>query len=386
VTPALGVTPSSAAGAPPPSAQAWALTRVLRAPRGLAPFGGRFGAAVAASGTTRALGAPRGAPAAAGAAGAAAAPVDLGAADDAASVRGAGAVALFTLARGFAAAYAYADHKGHPTWTELAAWRAADVAVNASLGGDALAAAGGGAAALVPVADDGAGDGVWAAHAVLLPPSDAAGAGDEFGAALALDGDSLLVGAPGAGRALRVSWDFESGDLGGWRTSGTAFARQPVAVGTTEHHSSYATPLGAGAPELAGARGRWFVSTFEARPGDLADALATARLSSDGASGADAAPGAPSSALPIDPTVALNGSARAPIVSTAAGVVQGDAPTGALTSPPFLIRGSRISFLVGGGCDALRTFVELLIDGEPALRASGRCSTRLARVDWDVAR
>ncbi len=37
---------------------------------------------------------------------------------------------------------------------------------------------------------------------------------------------------------------------------------------------------------------------------------------------------------------------------------------GTLTSDPFVIRGDRLSFLVGGGCEITEQFVELLVDGE----------------------
>ena len=66
------------------------------------------------------------------------------------------------------------------------------------------------------------------------------------------------------------------------------------------------------------------------------------------------------------------------------GSTQGDGPTGTLTSDPFIIRGKTISFLISGGCNHKTTFVELLVDGFPSLRATGKCTERLERVHWDV--
>jgi hypothetical protein len=77
------------------------------------------------------------------------------------------------------------------------------------------------------------------------------------------------------------------------------------------------------------------------------------------------------------------------------GTIQGDAPVGTLTSPPFIIGGGgggssaapgsvTISLLVGGGCDERRVFVELRVDGAPAARATGGCSEELLPVTWDV--
>ena len=45
------------------------------------------------------------------------------------------------------------------------------------------------------------------------------------------------------------------------------------------------------------------------------------------------------------------------------GEVQGDGPTGTLTSPFFKITGRYITFLVGGGCDANLIHADLIIDG-----------------------
>jgi hypothetical protein len=53
------------------------------------------------------------------------------------------------------------------------------------------------------------------------------------------------------------------------------------------------------------------------------------------------------------------------------GSSQGDGPMGTLTSEPFLILGPWIKLLVGGGCDPLVEYVELLVDGYGVARATG---------------
>ena len=112
------------------------------------------------------------------------------------------------------------------------------------------------------------------------------------------------------------------------------------------------------------------------------------------------------------------------------GAEQGDRPQGTLTSEVFRIGGDRatgpessfgetaesgiISFLVGGGCDITKVYVELLVEGEAshfpesmkslrqptfsrhgvdtvsnfysALRATGKCKETMERVYWEVGR
>ncbi len=43
------------------------------------------------------------------------------------------------------------------------------------------------------------------------------------------------------------------------------------------------------------------------------------------------------------------------------------------------------SFLIGGGCNERTEYVELLVDGDPTLRATGACSESMFRVHWDVS-
>ena len=43
--------------------------------------------------------------------------------------------------------------------------------------------------------------------------------------------------------------------------------------------------------------------------------------------------------------------------------------------------GDVISFLIGGGCDHLTEYVELLVDGFVTMRATGRCNERMERIE-----
>ena len=69
---------------------------------------------------------------------------------------------------------------------------------------------------------------------------------------------------------------------------------------------------------------------------------------------------------------------------------RGDATTGTLTSPPFTLQRQFIAFLIGGGKDAERTCLNLLIDGQIVRTATGPNdrpggSETLARESWDVS-
>lgn len=75
---------------------------------------------------------------------------------------------------------------------------------------------------------------------------------------------------------------------------------------------------------------------------------------------------------------------QGPDAAYSIGSFQGDQPQGVLTSDPFVVLGDTISFLIGGGCNHLTVYVELLIDGIPALRATGKCHERMERVHFDV--
>ena len=79
-----------------------------------------------------------------------------------------------------------------------------------------------------------------------------------------------------------------------------------------------------------------------------------------------------------------DGNHQVPSASFSLGGTQGDSPVGTLSSDPFIIRGKTISLLIGGGCNHLTSFVELLVDGYPSLRATGKCSEKMTRVHWNV--
>ncbi|MCL4179649.1 MAG: hypothetical protein KJ072_18110 [Verrucomicrobia bacterium] len=63
-----------------------------------------------------------------------------------------------------------------------------------------------------------------------------------------------------------------------------------------------------------------------------------------------------------------------------------DAATGMLTSRSFVIERNFITFLVGGGSHQGRTCVNLMVDDEPVLSATGRNDNRMAPATWDVRR
>ena len=172
-------------------------------------------------------------------------------------------------------------------------------------------------------------------------------------------------------------WDFERGDLNGWTATGTAFRQQPTygdnVVATRVNPQL--VPLGGDywkGPYPVGAQGRYWVGTYESRPGPDAGW----------------------------------------------GQTQGDAPTGALTSDPFVVNRRHLSFLVGGGADVNTVRVELVVaaadfdrleqerggasrgparktgglpfvrrDGDVVVvfRAAGQNSELMRRVSWDVS-
>jgi hypothetical protein len=130
---------------------------------------------------------------------------------------------------------------------------------------------------------------------------------------------------PGGG----MTWDFETGDLRGWTRTGTAFDYQPTLDDNpTARRRGQASAHG----------GRYWIGGYEkyqGKPGEK--------------------PGA----------------------------IQGDGPTGTLTSQAFTIPGGQLEFLVGGGASA-QTRVELLVDGQPVLQVSGRNHETMQLVSWDL--
>lgn len=122
--------------------------------------------------------------------------------------------------------------------------------------------------------------------------------------------------------------DFEDGTLRGWKRTGTAVLHQPT-------KGDNPTARLRAQPSLH--EGTYWIGTYERYQGKSGE-------------------------LP--------------------GAVQGDGPTGTLTSPPFNL-GSEVSFLIGGGSGA-NTRVELLVDGFVVLTAHGRNTETMHRVLWNV--
>jgi len=235
--------------------------------------------------------------------------------------------------------------------------------------------------------------------------------GDRFGFSLSISEDQILVGAPGDKAKPRVSWDFETGDLRGWTKTGTAFDHQPtfqdnsafrnvygdvfvggvrdyeqltydgssnrkgtrlsiiqnikgvprtITYGPDTVHRDHPVPLVQTAHELRETmfefkpgniqsskhRGRFWIGTFEKRPGYL-----------------------------------TNGEF---VSDYPQGNAQYDKPVGTLISDPFPIYGTRMQFYVGGGCDIDKVYVELVVDGIPVRRVTGKCNEEMRKVEWDV--
>ncbi len=70
----------------------------------------------------------------------------------------------------------------------------------------------------------------------------------------------------------------------------------------------------------------------------------------------------------------------------ASSAIDGDGPTGTLTSPKFKIARKYISFLISGGDYEHDTCVNLLINGKIVKSATGWRSNRLVPASWDVSR
>jgi len=177
---------------------------------------------------------------------------------------------------------------------------------------------------------------------------------DLFGASLSLDGPQAIIGSKQSAAKTRTVWDFETGDLQGWTAAGDAFRYQPTFGDNSKFRPVYdgygseaAHPEGN--PQTSHLVGNYYIGTFEKRPGNESDGYQT------------------------------------PSPEYGMGSTQGDEPTGTLTSEPFICLGDRISFRIGGGCNHLKVYVELLVDGYPSLRATGKCNEGMDAVHWDVS-
>ncbi|MDI6687980.1 MAG: hypothetical protein QME06_07160 [Desulfobacterales bacterium] len=127
-----------------------------------------------------------------------------------------------------------------------------------------------------------------------------------------------------------INWNFESGNLVGWRSTGDVFNTQPT-------YGDNPTARHRGQPSHH--EGEYWIGGYENR------------------------------STQFDPP----------------GRVQGDGPQGTLTSEPFTITRPTISFLIGGGCDIGTERVELLIDGQVVLQATGKCTETMERLRWNVS-
>lgn len=208
--------------------------------------------------------------------------------------------------------------------------------------------------------------GTWEQHARLVAPD--GNAGDAFGASVAISGEQVIVGAPWSSALVTTTWNFETGDLTGWLTTGTAFDSQP-----TFGDNSYARvdpytfrPYTNDDPgQRALHEGRYWVGTFESRPGGGKQ------------------PAVVSTCAFANDLLCKVTNYRLPGASPA-GSFQGDGPTGSMTSQAFTVLGPWLSFLIGGGCDVRYVYVELLVDGVPTIKTTGRCEEGMQRVRWDV--
>jgi hypothetical protein len=133
----------------------------------------------------------------------------------------------------------------------------------------------------------------------------------------------------GSQLAADITWDFESGDLRGWTKTGAAFDTQPT-------YGDNPTARHRGQP--SNHQGNYWIGGYENRH------------------------------RPSDPP----------------GRVQGDGPQGTLTSKPFTIATPVLNFLIGGGCDINTERVELIVNRQVVLRATGKCTETMERVLWDV--
>ena len=128
----------------------------------------------------------------------------------------------------------------------------------------------------------------------------------------------------------KITWDFETGDLNGWKTTGNAFNTQPT-------YGDNPTARRRGQP--SNHQGDFWIGGYENRH------------------------------TAYDPP----------------GRTQGDGPQGTLTSDSFIISSSLINFLIGGGCDMVTERVELVIEGRIVQQATGKCNETMERVNWDVS-
>jgi PKD repeat protein len=146
----------------------------------------------------------------------------------------------------------------------------------------------------------------------------------------------FLSVSPAWGQPANFTLDFETGNLRGWQKTGNAFDHQP-----TLNDNPTARHRG----QLSGHQGRYWIGTYEKYQG---------------------------------------------FARQKPGQIQGDGPTGRLTSAPFTISHDYLKFLIGGG-DGHGTRVELLVLDPieqtyvPRKWASGKNTETMHRVVWNIS-
>ena len=175
--------------------------------------------------------------------------------------------------------------------------------------------------------------------------------GDRFGSAIAIDGDQIIIGSPYSCGMTTTSWDFEAGSLMGWHRTGDAFDHQPTFGDNSYFRSNQKGRQSAHLlrPQKvsSGLIGLYYIGTYEKRPGSPSNY-------------------------------------QVPHPDYPAGSSQGDFPRGTLSSDVFIVRGTNIKFLIGGGCDPIVVYVELLVDGLSVAKQTGLCSEVMRSVSFDV--
>ena len=237
---------------------------------------------------------------------------------------------------------------------------------------------------------------------------------DNFGSSIAIDQDYLVIGAPNEDMKARSTWDFETGNLVGWHKTGDAFDYQPTLGDNTMGRDVYGHTVMAGEDTTYYTRKQYTGegTRMYQTSGGVADSVR------DPAGEAEytytesirlptfAYKGNPSQRSGKRGKYWIGTYEKRHDNNTAIGNVQGDIPTGTLTSDPFMIGGTEISFLVGGGCRINEVWVELFVDGEsgyfpnykspllggfdtgtaaiPVYRVTGKCTETMHRVTWNV--
>ena len=131
-------------------------------------------------------------------------------------------------------------------------------------------------------------------------------------------------GVPGGAMEERVFADFESGTYDGWTVEGDAFGKVPQSQATIGKYQGNVQAVG-----------KYFVNSHNIR-GEGRD------------------------------------------------MRRGDGFTGTLTSPEFTIDFDTVEFLVGGGSHRTKTCVNLIVDGQAVLTATGKRRNQMSLNTWDV--